>query len=367
MRMSTAIALAWLLAAGCSEESEPSSGQDAGATAVDVGNNDHGEAGFALDELDKQLIEALDAVHVGLGKAPVWPGFPLVNKPLYLVRRTLKGKPSFGLLTHVASGPNGAVEVGHGQHVLWRVDDEIGFLGKAEHAYAWRKIAGHDATFAAYDLSTTEDIARFIGEVAKASFVRMRELEQKWAPVEGCGRTVYPRNKQLIELTLLEDALLAEVLDAGPAELPQRVTEVLALRAERIKIEPYVLRMDNDGENRFGTPHFAAMHVPVAAGVRTTDELKALLKEQLKASMTLPIEELDDHLMWGRQLPATGVLVPMARAAGAEVEETMRGGKSVHEALLKKHGSADLTQVEAIKKRHDMKKIAARAAELMAL
>lgn len=340
-----------------------------GADTPSLGDQDGKTAlAWTADETDKQLFVLLDDLHEKLAKTPVWKGFPLTTTPLYLVRRSLKGTAKYGLLTHAVGGPSSVVATAAvvGKHTVWPMLSELDFLASGQDTYSFKSVGGVIATFAAYSGETVVDPASWLGEVGNASFVRMRDHEQKWAPVEGCGLSKFPRVAKLIELTLLEDALLIEMENADAADLPNFVTEIMALRELRVQSHAMTARIDNDGENRFGMANYARMMLPVIAGARTPAEHRTDLLFALNQSMTMPLVELDNHLLWRRHLFSSVVMLKVAKAAGVDPVPYLEAGKTVHDALVDKLGAADLSKVAAIRDRHDTKLIDARTAALMA-
>lgn len=329
--------------------------------------NDASNGTFSLDDTDKAMLEALDALHIGVAKDAFWPGFPVTTRPVYLLRRTVKGSPKHAFLTHVAAGSMTGESYTHNGHTVWRTNAGLTQLGAEEQAYAYANVEGVVATFVGYSEATLDDAEHFIGPLAEASFVRMRELEDEWEAVQGCGIAKYPRNLELIELTLLEDLLLGEIVAANAVDLPARMTEFAALRTRRLKLDPYTARIDNDGEIIFGAPYFARLRVPVIVGVRSQKSVDAELKERLAISMTLALQELDQHLLWKRPIAAAAVLMDAARRLGLPITTGFKAGLSVHAQWTAANGNGNPADVDAVRARHDLKALKGRAVELMAL
>ncbi|GEM_PF-3060378 len=356
----------------CSDEDSPGDGAevsnaaDSGEGGADAGvGTDAAAAAFSPDDTDKAVFALLDKAHDALGKTPLWPGFALPTKPLYLIRRSLKGTARYAFVTHVDKAPAGAKTFTIGKHVVHRFDAKKGALSSTRTAYSYEDIAGVQATMAAYDDATPSEPAAFLGALAKASFERMKELDDTWEPVEGCGRSNYPRDQELLELTLLEDALFAETIAAKTADLPARMTEIVAIRARRLAIEPYTDRIDADGENRFGAPHFAKLTLPALVGVQSAEDRRKVIADSLAKAMTVPLEDLDDYLMWKRPLVSAVVLIDLARKVGVKVEPSFKAGKAAVAAIIAAKGAPVLSHIDTVKKRHDMAAITKRAVALM--
>ncbi len=340
-------------------------GHDGAATNDDAAANDDAVTAFTPDATDKAIVAALDKVHEGLAKTPLWAGFPLPNAPLYLARRSIKGTPRHGLLLHIAKLPKDPNAVQIGGHLVHPDDTGLKVLGTTLATVPYAKHGSHMTTFAAYSDLDVDRLADWVGEVAAASFTRMREVEATWAAVEGCGLAKYPRNKELISLTLLEEALLGEIVLAPAADLPARATELVAVRAARLALDPYVARIDSDGENRFGTPEFARTWLPVLAGLRTDKDARDKLVAAKKLAMTTPLDELDNHLMWVRPPITAAITIDMARRLGWDVRKTFEAGEATHAVAILKH-AVNPALVDTVKARHDMKAISKRATDLMA-
>ena len=232
-------------------------------------------------------------------------------------------------------------------------------------------MAGELAIVAAFDVTSFKPAWEWLGIVAREAFVRMQEIDQGWKAVEGCGLAKYPRKLDLIALTLLEDALLAEILaalpDASDDAMDELARDLLAVRGARIAIDPYTMRIDNDAENVNGAPRYAELWLPVLAGLREPNAVREQLSGELALSMSAEISDLDDHLMWTRPLSSGVVALQLAARLKWQVADTFKAGKSVYEVAAKLLGPADDNRLDAIKKRHDMAAMNKRAEELMKL
>ena len=376
---------ACLLAAGCADPEPAGTSGDAGEadagadTTSDVtAASDTADAGGAPDAtpadtgpslhaIDHKPLQLLDQMWAAMAKQNIWPGYPLATVPILLLHRE-KGS-EHGLMVRWPKAPEGAskLSVDDVDVDVWWTEDHLDVLLPAQDVSGSVSIGDQLARVAAVCKTAFKPGWEWPAMVAKAAFVRMQEVEQAWAAVEGCGLARYPRKQELIELTLLEDALLGEILVAKEATLPDLARDLLAVRGRRIEVAPYTQRIDNDAEHVNGAPRFAELMVPVRAEIRDADEVRDLLADELGQSMKVPLADLDDQLMWQRPLTSGVVMLQMAARLGWQVQTTFKAGKSVYEVAVKELGAPDSKRIDGVKARHAFDTMAARAAELMKL
>ncbi len=320
-----------------------------------------------MDPLDDKALGLLDAMWQAMAKKPIWKGYPLATVPMLLLHRAKSN--DHGLLLRWPETPANGQKLSHPdiEVDIWWTNEHNKTLLPAQEIAPHVTVAGQLALAAAYSTTSFKPGWEWPGKVARAAFIRMQEVEQAWKAVEGCGLAKYPRKEELIELTLLEDAVLGEILAAEDKELEGLARDLQAVRARRIEIDPYTMRIDDDAENANGAPRYAELMVPVRADLRDADEVKEQLAEELGRSMKVPVSELDDLLMWHRPLTSAVVMLQMADRLAWDVSATFKGGKAIHEVAGKELGPADGKRVDAVKARHDAAAMVQRAKELMKL
>lgn len=321
----------------------------------------------ALDPLDQKPLGQLKAAWDGLAASPIWPDYPLATSPAVLIHRA--GAATHALMLRWPEAPAEGVQIAApdlGTDVWWTAEHLDAIL-PAQVAAGGVTISGHLAIVAAFDPTSFKPPWEWLGVVARETFVRMQQLDQGWKTVEGCGLAKYPRKQDLIALTLLEDALLAEILAADSVALGELAKDLVALRAARIAIDPYTRRIDHDAANVNGAPRYAELMVPVLAGLRDQSAVQELLAEELGLSMALAVSELDDQLLWKRPLTGAIVTLQLARRLKWAVADTFQQGKSVYDVAVANLGEGDASRLPAIKARHDFAAMNKRAGELMQL